>query len=283
MSDVVPIPILIYPDPALKARNRPVVPADREQIAAALPRMFAAMYGAPGIGLAAPQVGLALRFFIVDLMPNDAPAPLTLLNPTILARSTEMSTREEGCLSLPNQYADVTRPAQVRIAYQDLDGARHEIDADGLLATCLQHELDHLDGVLFTDHLSPLKRNMLVRRLAKGTAAEEHLMPPARLRLAFMGSPAFAVPALRALHQAHDIVAVYCQPPRAAGRGQSPRRCAVHEAAEASTCPCAPRFPSGATNPARPHSPRSVWTPRSSPPTASSCRKPCWTPRAGAA
>jgi peptide deformylase len=162
-----PLPILIYPDPILKARTRPVLPADRAAVAAVLPRMFAAMYAAPGIGLAAPQVGLKLRFCVIDLMPNEQPAPLTLVNPEIVARSTELVTREEGCLSLPNQYADVTRPAQVRVRYEELDGAVREIEADGLLSTCLQHEIDHLDGVLFTDHLSILKRNMLVRRLAK--------------------------------------------------------------------------------------------------------------------
>jgi peptide deformylase len=162
-----PLPILIYPDPILKARTQPVLPGDRPAVAAAVPRMFAAMYAAPGIGLAAPQVGLRLRFCIIDLMPDDKPAPLTLINPQITARSTELVTREEGCLSLPNQYADVTRPAQVRVRYEELDGTAREIAADGLLATCLQHEIDHLEGVLFTDHLSILKRNMLVRRLAK--------------------------------------------------------------------------------------------------------------------
>jgi peptide deformylase len=167
MRGMEPLPILIYPDPMMKARARRVVPADRAEIAAILPSMFEAMYQAPGIGLAAPQIGRSLRFFIVDLLPDDKPAPLTLINPEILAQSEEMLTREEGCLSLPNQYADVTRPARVRVRYEDLDGSVREIDADGLLATCLQHEIDHLDGVLFTDHLSALKRNMLVRRLAK--------------------------------------------------------------------------------------------------------------------
>jgi peptide deformylase len=167
MPPMEPLPILIYPDPVLKARTRRVLPPDRADIAAILPRMFETMYQAPGIGLAAPQIGWRLRFFIVDLMPDEKPAPLTLINPEILARSEDRATREEGCLSLPNQYADVTRPARVRVRYEDMAGIHHEIDADGLLATCLQHELDHLDGVLFTDHLSALKRNMLIRRLAK--------------------------------------------------------------------------------------------------------------------
>lgn len=132
-----------------------------------LPGMFAAMYAAPGIGLAAPQVGVSLRFCILDLMPEGVAAPLTLVNPRILAASEEMVVREEGCLSIPNQYADVARPARVRVAYEDMEGQHRELDAEGLLATCVQHEIDHLDGVLFTDHLSALKRNMLLRRLAK--------------------------------------------------------------------------------------------------------------------
>jgi peptide deformylase len=132
-----------------------------------VPRMFAAMYRAPGIGLAAPQVGVGLRMAVIDLMPDDKPAPITLINPAVIAASEELATREEGCLSLPGQYADVTRPARVKVRYLDLQGSRQEIEAEGLLAACLQHEIDHLDGVLFVDHLSALKRNMILRRLAK--------------------------------------------------------------------------------------------------------------------
>jgi peptide deformylase len=125
------------------------------------------MYHAPGIGLAAPQVGVGLRFAVVDLMPDDKPAPIVLINPEVIARSDEQATREEGCLSLPGQYADVTRPARVTVRYTDAEGARRQIDAEGLLAACIQHEIDHLDGILFVDHLSALKRNMILRRLAK--------------------------------------------------------------------------------------------------------------------
>jgi peptide deformylase len=166
------LPILIAPHPTLKARTRPVTPSDAEQIQALVPRMFATMYAAPGIGLAAPQVGVGLRLAVVDLMPNDARAPIVLVNPEILANSEETTTREEGCLSVPGQYADVTRPERVRIGFQDLAGHRQEFEADGLLAACLQHEIDHLDGVLFTDHLSVLKRNMIMRRLAKELRAK---------------------------------------------------------------------------------------------------------------
>jgi peptide deformylase len=161
------LPILVAPHPSLKARARPVTPADAETVRDLVPRMFAAMYEAPGIGLAAPQVGVGLRLAVVDLQPDDKPAPMVLINPSIVAASKDMAVREEGCLSLPGQYADVERPAAVTVRYEDEAGVKHQIEADGLLAACLQHELDHLDGVLFIDHLSALKRNMILRRLAK--------------------------------------------------------------------------------------------------------------------
>ena len=168
MADAVePLPILITPHAALRTKARPIMPADAETVQALVPRMFETMYKAPGIGLAAPQVGVGLRIAVVDLMPDNQPRPITLINPQVVAVSDEWATREEGCLSVPNQYADVSRPARVKIRYQDMEGARQEIEAEGLLAACLQHELDHLDGVLFVDHLSALKRNMLLRRLAK--------------------------------------------------------------------------------------------------------------------
>ena len=161
------LPILMPPHPMLRGRTRRVGPADMDQIRSLLPDMFATMYAAPGIGLAAPQVGVGLRFAIIDLMPNETPAPVVLVNPEVIRVSEDWAVREEGCLSLPGQYADVTRPARVAVRHQDADGATHEIEAEGLLAACLQHEIDHLDGVLFVDHLSALKRNMLLRRLAK--------------------------------------------------------------------------------------------------------------------
>ena len=138
-----------------------------ERVRGLVPLMLATMYRAPGIGLAAPQIGVGLRFAVVDLMPDDKPTPIALINPEVIARSEELATREEGCLSLPGQYADVTRPARVTVRYTAVDGARRQIEADGLLAACLQHEIDHLDGILFVDHLSALKRNMILRRLAK--------------------------------------------------------------------------------------------------------------------
>ena len=173
MNDVSPqaaadlLPILIAPHPTLKARARPVAPADLPSVRELIPRMFASMYAAPGIGLAAPQVGHSIRLIVIDVAPDKNPAPKALINPEIIAQSDELATREEGCLSLPGQYADVTRPERVRVRYQDEEGNRQEIEGEGLLAACLQHEIDHLDGILFVDHLSALRRNMILRRLAK--------------------------------------------------------------------------------------------------------------------
>ena len=160
------IPILIAPHPALRLRARPVA-ANDPQVRALAPRMLAAMYSAPGIGLAAPQVGVSSRLFVMDLQENNVRTPLVLINPEITMQSKDTIGREEGCLSLPGQYAEVTRPARVKVRYLDLAGERREIEGEGLLAACLQHEIDHLDGILFVDHISALKRNMLMRRLAK--------------------------------------------------------------------------------------------------------------------
>ena len=161
------LPILLAPNPILKSRTRPVGDTDAAAVRELVPQMFATMYQAPGIGLAAPQVGSRLRLAVVDLMAANKRNPIVLINPEVWARSDEQFTREEGCLSLPGQYAEVTRPARVKVRFLDESGARREIEADGLLAACLQHEIDHLDGILFVDHLSGLKRNMIYRRLAK--------------------------------------------------------------------------------------------------------------------
>ncbi len=161
------LPILIVPDPLLRKVCRAVTPDDMKRVKTLIPQMFATMYKAPGIGLAAPQVGALLRLVVIDLAPEKVPTPIALINPEVIAKSEDKATREEGCLSLPDQYADVTRPSWVRVRYQDEEGHKHEIEGDGLLAACLQHEIDHLNGVLFVDYLSSLKRNMLLRRLAK--------------------------------------------------------------------------------------------------------------------
>lgn len=161
------LPILIAPHPTLKAKARPVANPDNDIVRDLIPRMFATMYKAPGIGLAAPQVDMRLRVVVIDLARDDKREPITMVNPEVVAESPELATREEGCLSLPNQYADVTRPARVKVRYFDETGAKRELEADDLLAACVQHEIDHLDGILFVDHISALKRNMIMRRLAK--------------------------------------------------------------------------------------------------------------------
>jgi peptide deformylase len=130
--------------------------------------MLATMYDAPGIGLAAIQVGEPVRMLVIDLSKDDQPkAPQIFINPEILSSSEERSVYEEGCLSIPDYYAEVERPASVRVRYLDDQGLQREIEADGLLATCLQHEIDHLNGVLFIDYLSRLKREMVVRKFRK--------------------------------------------------------------------------------------------------------------------
>lgn len=159
--------ILIAPHPVLRARARAVAPADAAQVADLAPRMLAAMYAAPGIGLAAPQVGVGLRLVVLDLQEGGERVPMVLVNPEIVAASRETELREEGCLSLPGQFAEVERPVAVTVRFHDAGGARHQLAADGLLARCIQHELDHLDGKLFVDHLSVLRRNMIMRKLAK--------------------------------------------------------------------------------------------------------------------
>jgi peptide deformylase len=161
-------PILIHPDPRLKTVAKPV-----ERIAPEIRRlaedMLATMYQAPGIGLAAPQVGVLARLFVMDCVKDEgaAPRPLVLINPEIAWTSEETATHEEGCLSIPDQYAEVTRPARVRMRWTDLDGAAREEEFEGLWATCAQHEFDHLNGRLFIDHLGPIKRQLITRRMQK--------------------------------------------------------------------------------------------------------------------
>jgi peptide deformylase len=161
------LPVLICPDPQLRKVARPVTPADKDEVAALIPAMFATMYKAPGIGLAAPQVGRLLRVITIDIAPNGTPAPVALINPEIIGASAETAVQQEGCLSVPEQYADVTRPAQVKVRYLDENWVKRELEADGLMAACVQHEIDHLNGVLFVDYLTSLKRNILLRKLAK--------------------------------------------------------------------------------------------------------------------
>ena len=170
--------IIIAPDPRLKLKCEPVEAVDAE-IAKLMDDMLDIMYLAPGVGLSAPQVGRPIRVIVVDPSgKDDERAPVKLANPVLLRQSDELATYEEGCLSLPDQYEDVERPATIRVKYLDETNTERELEAEGLLATCIQHEMDHLEGIIFTDHLSKLKRNMIMRRLAKvkkqkAQAAEE--------------------------------------------------------------------------------------------------------------
>jgi peptide deformylase len=164
--------ILILPDPRLRLVSEPVEKVDAG-IRKLVDEMFETMYGAPGIGLAAIQVGVPKRVVTMDLAKKDEPRnPKVYINPELLWASEERSTYEEGCLSIPEYYEEVERPSQVRVRYTDLEGNEQEIEANGLLATCLQHEIDHLNGVLFIDHLSKLKRSRVIRKFAKAAKRE---------------------------------------------------------------------------------------------------------------
>ncbi|WP_163266005.1 peptide deformylase [Chelativorans alearense] len=160
-------PLILLPDPKLRQASRPVERID-DDVRKFADDMLETMYDAPGIGLAAIQVGEPRRLLVLDVAEKDAPpAPQVFINPEIVARSDERSVHEEGCLSIPDYYAEVERPAAVTVKYVDLDGKEQVVEADGILATCLQHEIDHLNGVLFIDHLSKLKRDMVVRKFKK--------------------------------------------------------------------------------------------------------------------
>ena len=160
-------PILTAPDPRLKAVSEPVSRVDAE-IRTLVEDMIESMYAADGIGLAAIQIGVPKRILVLDIDQRDGKKnPRAFINPKILWASEELATFEEGCLSVPEIWDEVERPAKIRAEYLDRDGKRQELEAEGLLATCLQHEMDHLDGVLFIDHLSKLKRSMALRKLQK--------------------------------------------------------------------------------------------------------------------
>ena len=161
------LPILVAPHPILKRKAQPVAEMDA-RVVKLMDDMVETMYDANGIGLAAPQVGVLDRVIVVDVHEKGEPAnPMRLANPEIVWSSDEKSVCEEGCLSVPEQYAEVTRPQRIRVRYLDEKNQQQEIEADGMLATCIQHEIDHLDGVLFVDYLSMLKRNILLKKVQK--------------------------------------------------------------------------------------------------------------------
>ncbi len=171
------LPIVIAPDRRLKFRCKPVDAVD-DGVRAQLADMLATMYDAPGIGLAAPQVGDERRLIVIDVArDDDPPEPMQIVNPKILWESDKKCIMNEGCLSIPDVYYDVKRPEQVRVKYLDETGTKQEVEADGLLARCLQHEIDHLDGVLFIDHISSLKRNMALSKAKKLKASEARNRP----------------------------------------------------------------------------------------------------------
>jgi peptide deformylase len=165
-------PLIILPDPLLKQRSEPVATVDAA-IKALAADMLDTMYDAPGIGLAAIQIGVARRVVTIDLAKEGEPkAPMVLINPEVTWASDETKPWNEGCLSIPEYYEDVERPDRIRVRFMDLDGKHHEIEADDLLSVCIQHEIDHLNGVMFIDHLSKLKRDRCVKKFAKAAKRE---------------------------------------------------------------------------------------------------------------
>ena len=179
--------IIEIPDPILKQISTPVETFD-DDLKTLVADMFETMYDAPGIGLAAIQVGMPLRVLVIDLQPEDEDAepevctahgghehshqplrkePRVFINPEVFDASEELSVYSEGCLSVPEIYAEVERPARIRARWQDLDGKNHQAEIDGMLATCLQHEMDHLEGIVFLDRVSRLKRQMAIKKLEK--------------------------------------------------------------------------------------------------------------------
>jgi peptide deformylase len=164
--------IITLPDRKLRMKSAPVERVD-DEVRSFMDSMLETMYAAPGIGLAAIQVNVPRRIVTIDVAQREdetaAPEPLFLINPEILWSSDDVAVAEEGCLSIPEYFAEVERPASVKVAYVDRNGKKQELDADGVLAVCLQHEIDHLDGKLFIDRLSKLKRDMVIKKFAKGS------------------------------------------------------------------------------------------------------------------
>ena len=169
--------ILILPDKRLRLKSEPVGAIDKT-IRALVDDMFATMYDAPGIGLAAIQIGVPKRVVTMDLAKKDEPkAPQVFVNPEVTWKSDETAVYEEGCLSIPEYYEEVERPNAVKVKFLDLAGKPREIEASGLLATCLQHEIDHINGVLFIDHISKLKRDMVLKKFKKAQKRGEPVRP----------------------------------------------------------------------------------------------------------
>ncbi len=160
-------PIIVAPDPRLKVKSKAVEKVD-DDIRALMDDMLEVMYAANGIGLAAVQIGVAKRVIVIDVArEEEKPRPLCMANPEIIWLSDDEVLHEEGCLSLPEQYSEVVRPGTARVRYLDYQNEIRELDAEGIMGICVQHEMDHLEGILFVDHISALKRNMILRKLGK--------------------------------------------------------------------------------------------------------------------
>ncbi len=169
--------IITLPDKRLRLKSEPVKALDKE-VRALIDDMFETMYAAPGIGLAAIQIGVPSRVVTMDLAKKDEPAqPQVFINPEIVWSSDDKATYEEGCLSIPEYYEEVERPQSVRVKFLGREGKPQEIEASGLLATCLQHEIDHTNGVLFIDHISKLKRDMVLKKFKKAAKRGEPVKP----------------------------------------------------------------------------------------------------------
>ena len=168
--------ILIEPDPILRKKCSPLEKVD-DQTRKLMKDMLETMYKAPGIGLAAIQIGILKRIVVIDISKDEEKkSPLFLVNPEIIFRSKNTSVYEEGCLSLPGQFAEIERPAECHLKYLDFDGKTKELKADGLLSTCIQHEVDHLNGILFIDYLSKLKKNMIIKKLLKQRKTSQRIV-----------------------------------------------------------------------------------------------------------
>ncbi len=168
--------ILIEPDPILRKKCSPLEKVD-DQTRKLMKDMLETMYKAPGIGLAAIQIGILKRIVVIDISKDEEKkSPLFLVNPEIIFRSKNTSVYEEGCLSLPGQFAEIERPAECHLKYLDFDGKTKELKADGLLSTCIQHEVDHLNGILFIDYLSKLKKNMIIKKLLKQKKTSQRIV-----------------------------------------------------------------------------------------------------------
>ena len=167
--------ILTEPDPFLRQKSSEVEQVT-DEIRKLMDDMLETMYDAPGIGLAAIQIGVPKRVIVIDLSRDEKKNPLYFVNPKIIEKSNTDSTYEEGCLSVPNQFAEVDRPDKCHVSFLDYNGKKQELKAEGLLATCIQHEMDHLEGILFIDYLSKLKKNLIVKKLSKQKKALERIV-----------------------------------------------------------------------------------------------------------